>query len=226
MSKTAKTLLIVWGTVILLIIIILLAFVLGKKTESTASGEVPKTEITTETTTASTPAETTETITELEPESPWIQKFFVDEFERPTNKPYISGTFYGKFSNSATTDSELIVKIVVQRYGKLYVNDLISISLYEYGSHLVKNSYSKSEEYKILILEESGKRLLEYSEMYSKSDSIYIDTSKDENTFINALLNNNTLTVRIEERDGMSSYLFDIDCTGFKELFESTDWSV
>ena len=38
----------------------------------------------------------------------WEVKYYLDEFQEPTGDPYIvGGPFYGNFSNSATTNSNL-----------------------------------------------------------------------------------------------------------------------
>lgn len=58
----------------------------------------------------------------------WEIKSFVDEFNRPTGEEYITNSepIEGIFSNSATSNSKLLVKIIV---GK----DYLYFNLYEYG---------------------------------------------------------------------------------------------
>lgn len=184
----------------------------------------------TETTTATTAETTTETTvetTETVADSPWKLNYYVDDFKRPTDDPYISGIFFGTFSNSATTNSNLTVSLSVERY--VYndkIHDSLSIYLYEYDSHLVKNSYSKSIYYKIQVLEENDNVIQLKDSMLSGYSDIFVSEDKDQNQIINALKNNNTLIFRIDEEDRLDTYLFEVDCTGFKELFETTDWNV
>ena len=62
----------------------------------------------------------------------WEVANYVDEFGDPTKKSYLYKNIYdGKFSNSATTNSELRVDFLVEK-------DEVNIQLYEYGSKLVK----------------------------------------------------------------------------------------
>ena len=62
----------------------------------------------------------------------WGVSNYVDEFGDPTAESYLHKTIYdGKFSNSATTNSDLKVTFLVDK-------DKVSIQLYEYGSRLVK----------------------------------------------------------------------------------------
>ena len=55
----------------------------------------------------------------------WKVKFYVDDFGEPTKKKYLIKTCIGKFSNSATTDSDLgvhflrevlLINILIFRY--------------------------------------------------------------------------------------------------------------
>ena len=43
----------------------------------------------------------------------WSVGYYVDEFEESTNKLYAHTTIYGRFNNSATTDSDLKVKFLI-----------------------------------------------------------------------------------------------------------------
>ena len=64
-------------------------------------------------------------------------KYFVDEFGDPTDSGYIaSETLEGKFSNSATTDSQLLAYFIID-------DSDISLKLFEYGSQVVKGSISR-----------------------------------------------------------------------------------
>ncbi len=69
--------------------------------------------------------------------SAWVLDYYVDEFRLPTDEPYVTNAepIIGIFSNSATTDSDLLVSILVDEDG-------LAIMLDEYGSSRVKNSYS------------------------------------------------------------------------------------
>lgn len=60
-------------------------------------------------------------------------KYFVDEFGDPTQNAYLFTTVEGVFSNSATTNSDLIVGILISK-------SEISLTLLEYGRSQVKGS--------------------------------------------------------------------------------------
>lgn len=62
----------------------------------------------------------------------FTESFFVDKFGDPTTRMYLSKEIEGRFSNSATTNSKLIVRILLADYE-------FGISLYEYGSSRVKS---------------------------------------------------------------------------------------
>lgn len=62
----------------------------------------------------------------------WEVANYVDEFGDLTGDKFLSEIIYdGKFSNSATTNSELTIKFLVDK-------DEVNIKLFEYGSKLVK----------------------------------------------------------------------------------------
>lgn len=61
----------------------------------------------------------------------WAVGNYVDEFGDLTGNNFLSNIIFGKFSNSATTNSRLKVRFLVDK-------DKVSIQLYEYDSQLVK----------------------------------------------------------------------------------------
>lgn len=64
----------------------------------------------------------------------WKIGQYVDEFGDKTNSKYVYTQLYGTFNNSATTNSELRVVIIFDKY------DYARINLYEYGgNHPIKN---------------------------------------------------------------------------------------
>ena len=185
------------------------------------------TETTTEATTTTVEETTTTSETEKINESAWELTYYVDDFKRPTDEAFLYGEFKGTFSNSATTNSSLIATMGIERYSyDGEITDSARIQLFEYNSNLVKNFYSKGKYYNIQILEENDNIITESGYMMSEGTAISVWGDKDQNSIINALKNNGKLTFRIDEEDGMDTYLFDVDCTGFKELFESTDWKL
>jgi hypothetical protein len=65
--------------------------------------------------------------------SDYIVKYFVDNFGDPTDHKYLYSVVNGKFSNSATKDSLLLV-------GVLVADQEISFKLLEYGNNQVAGS--------------------------------------------------------------------------------------
>ena len=63
----------------------------------------------------------------------FIKKYFVDQFGDPTDSMYLTKVCTGVFSNSATTNSELKVGIIISE-------NEIGIGLFEYGNHIVKDN--------------------------------------------------------------------------------------
>lgn len=62
----------------------------------------------------------------------WKTDFYVNEFDEPTEEKYIHTEVLGKFSNSVTTNSDLRVRILIDKKN-------IKINLYEYATnHPVK----------------------------------------------------------------------------------------
>lgn len=158
----------------------------------------------------------------------WEINYYIDDFGRQTDNCYIYGETQGTFSNMAASNDELDAVFLVDRYldGNGEVYDSMAIELYEYRYSEVKNFFSEVCYYDIQVLEENDNIIYEEGYMLSRKDRIYVLGDTDCNSIINAMKNNDTLTFRIDEQDGFSSYIFDVDCTGFKELFESIDWNV
>lgn len=142
----------------------------------------------------------------------WTIKYYVDEFNNPTEDGYITTKEYvrGTFSNSATTNSDLLVVWLIDK-------DDVAIKLAEYGRSVVKSSYS-STDYSIVMLDPDGKKVTMTGKMYKGGDRIYFD-SQYESTIIDALKQNGSITIKISElgKYASSSYLFKMEDTSFFE---------
>jgi hypothetical protein len=82
----------------------------------------------------------------------WSTYYYVDKFDQPTDAWYVAteNFFVGKFSNSAATDETLYAELLVDAQG-------ITIFLYEYGSHQVRNYSSQDwDEYIITMRTDDG----------------------------------------------------------------------
>ena len=178
-------------------------------TPSTSDDNSSNTTTTETTTTATTTAATESKI--------WEKKFYVDDFEQPTDEWYIinSTIFTGKFSNSATTDSTLYAYILVDAKD-------VSIMLYEYGRNQVKNASSRyDEDYDITMLLDDNSRVDVKGAIYPGNDRITI-TSGTKQKVIDALKNNKKVVFKIVESDRtVTSYLFEAHTANFNDIYSN-----
>ncbi len=143
----------------------------------------------------------------------WESAFYVDEFNNPTNQAYIRNTdvFVGTFSNSATTNSKLYARILIDA-------EDIAIKLWEYGS-LEVNAYSTTY-YDITLLDDNGNKHYTNGTMYKNGERIYF---KDW-TFASLLQQNQKLKVYIVEDSKYgynSSYLFEVENGNFNTVYSN-----
>lgn len=154
------------------------------------------------------------TITEkLNPENTgiWEVRYYVDEFGDETDQGYVSTKelLSGTFSNSATTNAELIANFLISD------STSVSISLFEYGSSKVK-AYSETY-YDIFIKLDDGSKVTCTGVMTKQGDRIYLDYKnwlKEKTTIVHsALMTNKKLTLLIKEQDSHTQYKIVIDNT-------------
>ena len=152
----------------------------------------------------------------------WELRYYVDEFQLPTDDAYIVNTqlIEGTFSNSATTNSDLLVKLLIDEYD-------VAIMMYEYGSYQVNNPYSSDwAYYDVTMLDSEGERhyLTGYI-LANGGDRIFFD-EEDELTILNAFKANGTVMFSIVDSErSIDSYLFTIEDTSYfsnayNKLFE------
>ena len=155
----------------------------------------------------------------------WLVRPFVDEFDLPTDEYYIvNGTpFTGKFSNSATTGSELRAYLFCEKtksydYG---LSEYIEIRLYEYGQYRVSNGFSTTREYDVAIMNNAGEKFYLSGEMWPGSYDLTI-SGDDAQTIIQALRQGGIVRFSISEaRNGLSKYIFTAEnATGFDAAYE------
>ena len=146
----------------------------------------------------------------------WEIAFYVDDFNNPTDEAYIrnSDVLYGTFSNSATTDSTLYAKVLIDA-------DDIAIKLWEYGRNEVK-AYT-STDYKITILDDSGTKHYTTGTMYKNGDRIRLA----DWTLVNLLQYNTKLKIYIQENSKYgvnSTYLFSVNNGNFNSIYNDFIW--
>lgn len=159
-------------------------------------------------------------IVEIENNELWIINNYVDEFNKPTSKKFIANSkpLVGTFSNSATTDSKLEVMLLIEE------ND-VAFKLFEYGSMELKNSYSNSVKYNVLIRPTAFANDDFIGTMYSNSDRILMEDfnalavvwpMEKEEEYIN---------IYIEEADTpLNSYLFEVPTENINLVLKELNW--
>lgn len=148
---------------------------------------------------------------------PWGTQYYVDEFKQPTDYGYIVTATIGSFCNSATTDSDLFVGVVVDK-------ENISIHMLEYGSYPVKNnSNSYNDIYNIKMRTSDGTDYNFTGTMYCGSDRIFIDPNYISNVINAFSQSEDSITLfYIESSDNpTTNYLFSIKSDGFAEQYNA-----
>ena len=154
-----------------------------------------------------------------ENKSLWETYYYVDNFNQPAEDGYImnSTNFIGKFNNSATTGSNLLVNVVVDKTD-------ISFFLYEYGKNLVKNSSSSYDDlYNITMRTSDGTDISFTGTMFCGGDRIFVDTNYIPN-IISALSQegNEMTSFYIENAERTTTnYLFTVLSNNFAEQYET-----
>lgn len=179
----------------------------AQNNETTSSESTPNEEA---------PAETDKAEEEA---SLWETYYYVDDFNQPTEDGYICNSTYflGTFSNSATTDSNLLVNVVVDEVD-------IAFFLYEYGNNLVKNNSSSYDDlYNITMRTADGTDLSFTGTMFCGDDRIFIDPdfipqvvsalSQEGNTMTSFYIENAERTI--------NNYLFTVISNNFAEQYNA-----
>ena len=148
----------------------------------------------------------------------WHIDHYVDNFQQPTDESYIANMtpFVGTFSNSATRDSLLYVKVVADAKDAAFF-------LYEYGrDNPVKNSSSNyTDPYNITMRLADGTETAMTGTMYCGGDRVYVDDAYYDAEI--AALNQEDTTVAFYIEDAertVSHYLFTIETSNFPELYQ------
>lgn len=152
----------------------------------------------------------------------WSVNYYVDNFNQPTDEWYIStgDYFTGTFSNSATTNSKLLVQAAVDYDDQSGVR--VAFFLYEYGRTLVKNSSSQYvDEYNITMRTEDGADQQLTGTLYCGGDRLFIDDSYVDQVLA-ALQGEGTISFYIEMADrATSTYLFSMEASNFAGVYQN-----
>jgi len=140
----------------------------------------------------------------------WVRRSYVDEFNDPTGNEYASTRVDGTFSNTATQNSEISVVVIVD-------TDSVSFMIYEYNSYRVSNTFSKAQEYQVLVKEPDGTTHEYIGTIQSGSDRISL-SFKDSYALKDLLKNLGTFRFAIYEGgNSVTEYHFSINSDGFED---------
>lgn len=149
----------------------------------------------------------------------WRLENFKDEYGDPTNKKYVSTLIRGTFSNSVTADADLWVTLLVTK-------ESAGILLHEYDLSRPAEKFSNVA--RIKLKNSTGKELqLSSGHSWNQRGGILIQNftmvkgaeSYDFSNFKNFLMKADGKIKCIIYDTYSSAYRFDIDVTGFQDVF-------
>lgn len=140
----------------------------------------------------------------------WELETYVDEYGEKTNDKFISIYGFGTFDNSATTYSDLLVCLIVDK-------EKAKICLFEYNSILVKQSVSDYV-FTLQIRDSSGET--HYITMLLTESGQLPPAPEYMNEFFDILKKEGTVNCFAEfGKYGKSRYRFKFDLTGFNMAY-------
>lgn len=147
---------------------------------------------------------------DLSDNSLWKVESFTDKFDRPTGEKFIYSQTHGTFSNSATTNSDLLVFVGLTK-------DEVFFQLYEYNNLLVKGEgfyvismLSNEKEYSFVSkLKQNKLFVIKYDKNHSTKETLLKELlNEGEKKFI-------IQGIRKEE------YKFDLQTEGLNDYYNS-----
>ncbi len=152
----------------------------------------------------------------------WSVNHYVDDFQQPTEDWFIANNAYfeGTFSNSATTNSKLLVQVAADEFEG---ETRVAFFLYEYGRNQVKNSSSNYvDEYTVTMRDASGNDVEMSGTVYCGGDRLFID-DQYVNTVLEAMKGEGSLSFHIVDTQfATTSYLFTFETDNFGSLYAET----
>ena len=149
----------------------------------------------------------------------WSKDYYVDDFQQPTDEWFITNTINieGTFSNSATTNSKLLVQVAADEFEG---ETRVAFFLYEYGRNQVKNSSNNYvDEYDITMRGADGADVSLTGTVYCGGDRLFID-DQYVNTVLEAMKGEGTLSFYIVDSERTTTtYLFSLETDNFGSLY-------
>lgn len=154
--------------------------------------------------------------------SAWEVRYYVDEFGSPTATPYVKNKvlFKGSFSNTATNNSSMYAKFLINKYD-------VDIELFEYDRQWPVTGSGSDKAY-IKIQTENGTVYdLGGCDFVYNGKRIIINNHSNRNieTLFRAFVENSVVKFRIEIKGKYSSYSdiynFTVETHGFEEMYSN-----
>ena len=141
----------------------------------------------------------------------WELRYYVDEFDIPTNDGYICNANLIEGRNSGYGN--------IANLRLLIDMDGVSLALYNGFFTRVTNYYSTKKEYDVSFLDTNGKKYSMVGYYYSKEDRMYFDYL-DSLTIIDIICQIGEIRLSINEQNGVDSFLFVIpNASGFMNAY-------
>ena len=149
----------------------------------------------------------------------WMIKYYVDEFNLPTDDAYITNTDWttGIFSNSAASRKKLNVSFLIDK-------EDLAIQLYEYGNNLVKNTWSTNyvHSYNVVVMG-SDKVKHQLEGYYFKDGDRMFFSDEDEAIILNLMKQDSAIYFSIVDKErSANQYSFSIEnCSYFSRAYDA-----
>ena len=150
----------------------------------------------------------------------WSKSFYVDDFGDKTNQGFISQTVKGKFSNSATENSRLRVKILISNANVM--ENVPWFRLYEYdGRNPIKGVYSRNG---MSCRIKNQDNIISRLPITQNQGSDHFEISyikKNIKMFEELIANEGTASfVCIDDNSSSSKYMFKFDFKGYNNMLK------
>tara|TARA_B110000261_G_scaffold19121_1_gene19147 strand:+ start:119 stop:676 length:558 start_codon:yes stop_codon:yes gene_type:complete len=154
----------------------------------------------------------------------WGKSFYVDDFGDETNNGFITQTVYGKFSNSATENSRLRVRIFINNANVM--ENTPWFRLYEYdGRNPIKGVYSRNT--MSCRIKDKNDEIFRFSLDQGQGENyMYMSNSGKWNkrtiSRLKEIIVNEGLAnfVCIDDNTSSSKYMFKFDFKGYNNILK------
>lgn len=154
----------------------------------------------------------------------WVMKYYVDKFQNETDQPYLttSRLISGTFSNSATRNSTLLVKVLYD------TNNGLAFEFYQYGTSPYSATF-RTEYFSVSIEDGAGKQHEYRSGAVMSEGSFRVrllpsyNKKKDKQAeeVLQYLLNGGTVKFLLVTNDRPNqTFLFDLNADGFSAAYK------